>query len=448
MKRRMAIRVVAVFLGLIGGVARGAASDAHWPQWRGPAFTGAAPDANPPTVWAESTNVAWKIRVPGHGHSSPIVWGDRLFLTTAVETESAADPATVQAVEAATPDFHRRGARIPSRVLRFVVLGVDRADGRQVWSRTVCEELPHAATHGDGSWASGSPVTDGEFVYAYFGSQGLYALHADGRPAWEKRLGRLTIRANFGGDTSPALCGDLVILNQDHEGQSFIVALDKRTGEERWRATRDEVSSWATPLVVDHAGRRQVVTSATGLVRAYDAMTGNLLWQVPGMTVNVIPSPVSDADAVYLLSGFRGSAALAVRLSSAAGDLAATPAALAWSRKGNTPYVSSPLLYDGRLYYLNGNKGELSCTVAATGVPVYEARPLPELPLVYASPVGAGGHVYVLGRDGVAAVVRQGPEFALVASNRLDDRFTASPAVADDRLYLRGHQHLYCIAHP
>ena len=417
-----------------------------WPQWRGPLATGAAPGADPPVEWSESRNVRWKVRIPGRGNSSPVVWEDRVFLTTAIETDRTVDRKVVEAVEAETPEFHRSRARLPRNVLEFVVMALKRSDGSVLWQRTVCEAVPHSATHADGSWASGSPVTDGERVYAYFGSYGLYALDVDGRPQWERRFGTFKMKANFGEGTSPVLCGDTLVINQDHEGPSFIVGLDRKTGDTRWKADRDEASSWSTPLVLEHDGRRQVVTAATNRIRSYDAASGGLLWEATGMTGNVIPCPVADKGIVTCMSGFRGSSLMAIRLDAAEGDVTGKAEAIAWSSRDDAPYVPSPLLYDGLLYYLKTNKGALTCTEAATGRAHYEAQSLEGVNVVYSSPVGAGGRVYVTGKSGTTFVMRHGPRFEVLARNTLDDRFTASAALVGRELYLRGEENVYCLA--
>ena len=423
-----------------------AEASAHWPQWRGPLATGVAPDADPPLEWSEEKNVRWKAPIPGRGHSSPVVWNDRIFLTTAVETDRKVAEETVKAVEDATPGFHRKKAHMPKKVLRFVVMALRRDDGSVLWERTVCEEPPHEATHAEGSWASGSPITDGERLYVYFGSHGLYCLDVDGNPVWEKRFGRFTMKANFGEGTSPALCGDALILSQDHEGPSFIVALDKRTGEERWKKARDERTSWSTPLALEHDGRRQVITSATKRIRSYDAASGALLWEAGGMTGNVVPCPVVGDGIVFCMSGFRGNALVAIRLASAQGDVTGKPEAIVWECQKDIPYVPSPLLYDGLLYYLKRNGGVLTCVDAATGDVHYGRQRLEDVGVVYSSPVGAAGRVYVMGKNGLTFVVKHGPTLEVLARNKLDDSFTASAALAGRELYLRGYRSLYCIA--
>ena len=440
---------VVVFL-LMTAVASGqGAADkkqSDWPQWRGPFATGVAPDADPPVEWSENRNIRWKAAIPGRGLSSPIVWKDRIFLTTTIETAKEVDAEKVKTVESETPAFHRRRARLPRKVLQFVVMALKRSDGSVLWKRTVCESAPHSATHADGSWASGSPVTDGERVYAYFGSYGLYAFDMDGKLEWEKRLGLFKMKANFGEGASPVLCGDMLILSQDQEGPSFIVALDRKTGKEQWKLTRDEATSWATPLVVESEGRRQVIAAATKRIRGYDAASGKLLWESAGMTGNVVPSPVAGGGIVYCMSGFRGSALMAIRLAAAKGDVASKPEAIAWSKKKDTPYVPSPLLYKGLLYYGKSNAGALTCADAATGKVHYGSRRLEGVKTLYASPVGAAGRVYVTGKGGLTFVIQHGVEFKVLARNKLDDDFTASAAVVEGELLLRGEKRLYCIA--
>jgi len=218
------------------------------------------------------------------------------------------------------------------------------------------------------------------------------------------------------------------------------------TGEEKWKLARDERTSWATPLVIDFNGRRQVITAATQRIRSYDAASGKLLWEATGMTGNVVPSPVADKGIVYCMSGFRGSALMAIRLAAAKGDVTSKPEAIAWSARKDTPYVPSPLLYDGLLYYGKGNAGALTCADAATGKVHYGRQRLEGVKTLYSSPVGAAGRVYVTGRGGLTFVIKHGTEFKILARNKLDDRFTASAAVADGDLLLRGEKSLYCIA--
>lgn len=443
------VSLVASFVAFSVGAAEVTATSeqsSDWPQWRGPTATGeAATDANPPLTWGEGSNIRWKVAIPGRGRSTPIVWKDLVFITTAIETSTLADPEKVKAVMADTPEFMRKEARVPDKVLQFVVMALRRSDGSVLWQKTLHEQAPLAGTHADGSWASGSPITDGELLYVYFGSYGLYALTLDGEKKWSKDLGTFKTKANFGEGVSPVLCGELLIVNQDFEGASFIVALNKKSGEEKWRMKRDEDTSWATPLLIEQGGKRQLVVSATKRIRSYDPGNGALLWEVGGMTGNVVPCPVSDGKLVFCMSGFRGSALLAVNLAVASGDLATKPDAIAWSTKQNAPYVPSPVLSGGLLYYIKVNEGLLTCAEAATGNVQYASK-LVGVPVVFASSVAAGGRLYVPGKNGLTLVVKLGPKFELLASNQLDDGIIASPAVSGNELFIRGNKNLYCIS--
>jgi outer membrane protein assembly factor BamB len=403
----------------------------YWSQWRGPLATGVAPHADPPLRWSETDNIRWKVPIPGRGSASPVVWGDQVFVLTAIG-------------EGARGEGPRAGV-VPQGPVRFVVLSIDRQSGRVLWERTAREEVPHEGTHPDGTWASPSPVTDGEVVLAHFGSRGLYAYDLEGRLLWQKDFGDMKTRLGFGEGSSPALSGDVVVVNWDHEGDSFLAALDRRTGRELWRRDRDEVTSWSTPLVVEAGGSAQVVVSATGRVRGYDLGTGKELWEAGGMTVNSIPSPVYGNGMLYAMSGFRGNAARAIRLEGAKGDLTGTDAVV-WSYDRDTPYVPSPLLYGDSLYFLKTNSGILTSLDARTGEVRYGPERLPGVQGVYASPVGASDRVYVTGRDGRTVVLRHGPKLEVVAENVLDDGFDASASLVDGELFLRGRKSLYCLA--
>jgi outer membrane protein assembly factor BamB len=331
-------------------------------------------------------------------------------------------------------------------VHRYVVMALDRTTGKVVWERVAKEEAPHEGTHREyGTFASSSAITDGELVIASFESRGLYAYDVNGKLVWQKDLGDKAMRNQFGEGTTPALYGNTVVVVWDHQGDSFIVALDKRTGEERWRTPRDEIDSWATPLVVEHGGRPQVVTSGMKQVRSYDLETGKLIWYGDGLTMNPIPSPVAGNGIVYLTSGFRGNDLQAIRLADAKDNVTGTPAVV-WTLDRDTPYVPSPLLYEGVLYLLKSNNGILSAFDAATGKPHFELQRLEAAPNVFASPVAAAGRIYIPGQEGTTVVLKHGPRFEVLAANKLDDGFNASAALVGDAIYLRGHRYLYAIA--
>ena len=426
---RMAVLAGAVVLGSLT-VAAMAPGDAHWPNWRGPLATGVSPSAKPPTEWSESKNVRWKVELPGRGASTPVVWGDRVYVLTSAPVGA----------ELSASHTNARGP------MRFMVMALDRKTGKTVWERTAREEAPHEGTHQQfGTYASASAVTDGEVVIASFESRGIYAYDMNGKPLWSVDLGDKRMRNEFGEGSTPALHKERVFIVWDHQGESFIAALDRKTGKEVWRKNRQEIDSWATPLVVEHAGKAQVVTGAQNRVRSYDAETGEIVWEAAGLTANPIPSPVAADGMVYLMSGYRGNNLKAVRLADAKGEITGAPA-LVWSADRDTPYVPSPLLYDNVLYFLKGNTGVLSAFEAKTGKPLYQLQRIEGVPNVFASPVAADGKIFVLGQDGSAAVLKHGPAYEVIATNKLDDRFDASPALAGSELYLRGYRYLYCVA--
>ncbi|MEC7724204.1 MAG: PQQ-binding-like beta-propeller repeat protein, partial [Planctomycetota bacterium] len=391
--------------------------------------------------------------LPGLGNSTPVVWGDRIYLTTAVETDEvrAADEGAEQ--PRSSRRRGRRGGRggrgqnngAPKNVYDFRVIAVDRASGEVVWDKSVARAVPHEGGHKTGSQASNSPVTDGRFLYAHFGSRGVHCLTLDGEPVWSRTdLGRMRTRNQFGEGSSPALVDDTLIVNWDHEGDSFVVAIDARTGEDKWRKDRDEVTSWSTPVIAEVDGRKQAIISATGATRADDVANGDVIWSCKGMTVNSIPTPIVRDGVAYLMSGFRGAMLQAVRLAGAKGDVTDTDHVL-WRHERQTSYVPSALLLGEHVYFLRSNSGVLSCVDAATGEVRYEGQRLAGLRTVYASPLAADGRVYLVSRGGATKVIKAGGEYVELATNELDDAFDASPIVLGDRMYLRGHDHLYCL---
>ena len=422
--------VAALGVGLVLSAGATAQQGQGWPTWRGPQNTGVSPAAKPPVEWSESKNVRWKVEIPGRGSASPIVWQDRVYVLTAVP--AGADLASSHAAS--------KGKN------RYVVIALDRKTGKTAWERTAREEEPHEGTHNQfGTYASSSAVTDGEVLIASFESRGIYAYDLAGKKLWEVDLGDKRMRNEFGEGTTPALHKDKVVVVWDHQGESFIVALDKKTGKELWRTNRDEIDSWATPLVVEVNGGAQVITSGMKRVRSYDLETGKVVWEMAGLTMNPIPSPVYADGIVYLMSGFRGNSLKAVRVADAKGDITDSPAVV-WTFDRDTPYVPSPLLYGGLLYFLKGNTGVLSVFDAKTGKPHSQLQRIEATPNVFASPVGADGKVIILGQDGSAAVLKHGPTYEVIATNKLDDRFDASPALVDGEIYLRGYRYLYCVA--
>lgn len=420
------------------GSAKAGERSQNWPQWRGPLGTGVSPAGQPPAEWSENKNIRWKTAIPGRGHSTPIVWGNRVFVTAAIPYGEKLAPRYSGA-----PGAHDN---LPvTQRQKFVVIAVDRKTGKIVWQKEVHRELPKEGAHYTASLASASPVTDGKHVYAYFGSYGLYCLDFDGKLIWKRDLGQMQTKHGHGEGASPALHGDTLVVNWDHEGQSFVVALDKTNGKQRWRVERKEVTSWSTPIIVEHDGKAQLVVCGTDRVRGYDLATGKVVWECGGMSANIVATPVAADGIVFAGSSYEKRALLAIALKGAKGDITGSDHVV-WSRKRGTPYVPSPLLYDGALYFLTHYQGVMTRVNAKTGKDAPGAFRLGRIRNVYASPVGAAGRVYVVDLDGVAMVFTNADRPKLVAVNRLDDRFNASPAIAGNELFLRGEKYLYCIA--
>ncbi len=414
------------------------AGDTGWPQWRGSTGTGAALTADPPVSWSESENVRWKVPVPGRGHSTPVIWGDRIFLTTAEAFGPKLPPR-----RSGAPGAHDN---LPvTQRHRFVLLCLDRSDGKRLWRRELHAGLPHEGAHTTASLASASPLVDGQHVFAFFGSYGLYCLDLDGKLIWSKQLGRMHSKHGHGEGASPALFRQTLVVNWDHEGQSFVAAFDKATGQQRWRKERDEVTSWATPIVVDHDGRPQAVICGTDRVRSYDLATGEVIWQCGGMSANIVATPVAGEGMVFAGSSYEKRALLAIRLDGAEGDITATKQ-VAWQRFRGTPYVPSPLLYRGGLYFLTHYQGILTRVDAQTGNDAPGAFRLSGIGNVYASPVAAAGRVYITDQYGTTLVITAGAEPHALALNSLDDSFSASAALVGDEMFLRGARFLYCLA--
>jgi outer membrane protein assembly factor BamB len=466
----------------------------NWHQFRGPLSTGVAPHGSPPTEWAEGRNIKWKVEIPGRGSASPIVWGDRIYILTAVKTDRTAEApeseaaiirprirvAATQANDARTtypllaqrdgeqPGAGERprgrdgegrgrggfgrggfgrgrfGGQKPTNYHQFVVLCIDRNTGKTIWEKVAVDVVPHEGHHQTGSFASSSPLTDGNRLYANFGSRGLYCFDLDGNPQWQKDLGDMQIRFGFGEGSSPALYNGTLVVQWDHEGESFIAALDAKTGEEKWRKPRDEQSTWATPLIVEAAGKTQVITSGSNRIRSYDLADGEVIWECGGLGSNPIATPVVFEGLAIAMSGHQDPAGVAIPLD-AQGDVTDSDK-IAWQIEEVTPYVSSPVLYDGTLYFTKNRNAILTSVNAKTGELVLDGRRLPEMDSIYASPVGADGRIYWCSREGTIVVTKHGPEFEVLATNTFDEPIDASPAIVGKDLIIRGEKNLYCIS--
>lgn len=414
----------------------------NWHHWRGPHNNGTAVNANPPTTWSEDKNVKWKVAIPGLGHATPIVWEDKIFIQTAIESA----PPKPQPEPA--PEDNQRRRRNRNRNLstyKFEILCLDRSNGDVLWQKTLRETVPHEGMHNDSSFASNSPVTDGEFIYAYFGSRGLYCLDMMGNIKWEKDIGKMRKAGTFGEGSCPIVHGNTIVILQDHEDQSFITALDKRTGDEIWKILRDERTTWTSPIIVEHNGVSQIIVPATNRTRSYDLANGEVIWECSGMTRNVIPSPLYKDGHVYIISGFRGASLQAINLDLAKGDITGTEAVV-WEYNRDTPYVPSPMLSGDIIYFLKGNNGILTAIDRNTGEVHYGPERVNGISGVYSSIAGAGDRVYIASRNGAVAVLKHGPTLEIIAKNELDDSFNASPVIVGSEIFLRGKENLYCIA--
>ncbi|MGZ0173024.1 MAG: outer membrane protein assembly factor BamB family protein [Planctomycetales bacterium] len=410
----------------------------NWPQWRGPLATGVAPRGDPPIEWSEDKNVRWKVELPGRGHSTPIIWGNRIFLTAAVPFGPKLEPR-----KSGRPGAHDNLA--VSQRHRFVALAIDRQTGKTLWQKMLKEALPVEGAHYTASLASASPVADSEHVFAFFGSHGLFCLDHAGVVVWQKDLGRMHTKHGHGEGASPALHGSTLVVNWDHEDDSFIVAFDKATGKERWRKQREEVTSWATPIVVERAGKAQVIVCGTSRVRGYDLSDGSVLWECGGLSANIVATPVSSDGIVIAGSSYEKRGMLAIRLDGAKGNITDSDQVI-WSRRRGTPYVPSPLLYDNALYFHAHYQSVLTRLNAKTGEENPGQFRLPGIGNVYASAVGAAGRVYVTDIEGTTLVFSNEDKLRILARNVLEDRFNASAAIVGNAIFLRGEKFLYCMS--
>ncbi len=419
-----------------------AAAQEGWPRFRGPGALGVAEESGLPETWSTTENVAWVRDIEGFGWSSPIVWGDTVFLTTVVSTGE---------VEAPLGGLYLGGERgVPSDEHRWLVYAIDAATGATRWEREVHRGIPPTSHHLKNTYASETPVTDGEHVYAYFGNVGLFCLTLDGRLLWSRQFDPVATRAGWGTAASPVLHGDRIYIVNDNDEQSYLVALSKETGAELWRVNRDEGTNWSTPYVWEHAEGAEIVTTGTDRVRSYD-LAGNPLWELTGMSSIVAPTPFSRFGLLYLSSGYIGDRqrpVYAIR-PGARGDLTASeggplPAGVAWFQPRSGSYNTSPIVY-GDYYYTLLDRGYFTCHDARTGEEVYGRRRITVGAAFTASPWAYAGKIFALSEDGDTFVIKAGPEFEILATNPLDEFTMATPAIAHRSLFIRTATRLYRI---
>jgi outer membrane protein assembly factor BamB len=416
---------------------------ANWSQWRGPEGTGVSPETNLPAEWSSDKNIKWKTPIAGRGHSSPIVWGNRIFLTTDVEGEVVPGAKAVEHKMNNQPFKHPDSVGADRRHT-FKVLCLDRGTGKVLWERTAYEGTVHDDRHRKGSYAAPTPATDGSYVHAYFGTEGLYCYDFDGKLIWKSSPGEIAT-VGMGPGASPVLFENAVILqcDEDNGEKSFVMALDKRTGKTVWKTPRKVQASWATPLVVRTPQRAELITSGNEWIISYDPKTGKELWQAKGHESNAIPSPVSGHGMVFVSAGFPVKRTFAIKLGGA-GDLTGTPN-IAWKYEKGSAYVPSPILY-GDYLYLTTDRGILTCLDAKTGEVKYEGGRIPIPATFTASPVAFDGKLLLTSEDGDTFVIKAGPKHEVIATNSVGEPVYASPAISDGMIFIRGEKNLYGIS--
>lgn len=438
---RLLVPAIVLVASLSAATARLAA--ANWPGWRGPSGQGISEETGLPDEWAPDRNVAWRTPIPGRGHSSPIVWGDRVFLTTAIEGEVIPGAQAPVHYEAPGKPFLHPDSVGADRKHTLKVMALDLATGKVLWERVAYEGRVFDNRHKASSYASPTPVTDGTLVYAYFGSEGLYAYDFSGKLAWKADVGDIAT-LGMGTSTSPVLYDNLIILQCDENigEKSFIVALDKRTGREVWKTPRKVQVSWATPVLIEAAGRTELVVSGTELIVAYDPATGKELWRTKGVESNSIHTPLVGHGLVIVTAGYPTKRVIAIR-PGGSGDITRTDR-IAWTYDKGTAYVPSPILYGDYLYLLT-DSGIITCLDAKTGAVKYEGGRPPTPARVMSSPVAWGGHLYLTSVDGDTFVIKAGPVHEVVRTNTVDEPVYASLAPAQGRVLIRAQGHLYCV---
>ena len=417
-----------------------ASAGANWPQWRGPSGQGVSTEKNLPREWSATKNIKWKTPIAGRGHSSPIVWGNKIFVTTAIEGPVVPGAKAVKHMDGDKEFLHPDSVGA-DRKQTLKVICLNRETGKILWEQTAFEGTPYDNRHRKSSFASSTPATDGKYVYAFFGTEGLYAYEMSGKLAWKADLGKLGT-VGMGTGTSPILYENLVVLQCDEENgeASFIVALDKKTGKEVWRTPRKVQVSWSTPLLVRTAKRDELITSGSEAVIAYDPATGRELWRHKGVESNAIPSPVANNEMVFISAGSPAKIAMAITLGGT-GDLVD---AVVWKYAKGTAYVPSPILY-GDYLYLTTDRGILTCLDARTGEVKYEGGRVPIPATFTASPIAFEGKILLTSEDGDTFMVKAGPKHEILATNSVGEPVYASPAVADGKIFIRGERNLFAI---
>ena len=438
---RLFAPITCVLFGLLFTMATVSAGQ-HWPSFRGQDASGVAETASPPVSWDVSggRNVAWMTPIPGFGHSSPIVWGDRVFLTSAVALQPVAGPGQGETAPPVNSEEYRALETRTPHSWRLYCL--DRRTGRILWERTAYEGVPRVKRHAKASQASATPATDGTRVVTMMGSEGLYAYDMEGRLLWKEDFGRLDVgyvddpTDEWGPASSPVIHDGLVIVQNDRHENSYVAAFDVATGEERWRVGRDEMPAWSTPVV--HEGERStIVTNSPRFIRGHDPATGKEVWRIPDGTQVKVVTPVVAGDLVIVTGGYPTGGRPIFAIRAATGEIA-------WQLDRGSSYTPTPVVYQGILYVCVDN-GVLSAYEVGTGKRLYQQRIATDAGGFSASPVAAGGRLYFPSEDGVVFVVRAGREFQLLARNDMREMCLATPALSGDLLLVRTRTHLYAL---
>ncbi len=415
----------------------------NWPQWRGPGGQGISRERRLPPVWTPQQHITWKAEVPGRGHSAPVVWNDRVFITTAIEGEPAPGAKAVEHVDSGKPFLHPDSVGA-DRAHTYKVLAYDGRTGQLLWEQTAWQGVPFDNRHRKSSFASPSVATDGTLVFAYFGSEGVFAYDVNGKPAWQTSIGKVKT-LGLGAASSPVVHGGLVILQcDDDDGKdSAIVALDAKSGREKWRMKRPVQVSWSTPVLVSSRARTELVTNGAEWIIAYDPATGKELWRTKGVESNAIHTPVVGDGVVIVTAGFPAKKTIAIK-PGGSGDVTGT-ANILWTYEKGTAYVVSPILYEGLLYLVN-DRGVITALDATTGDVKYEGGRVPIPASFMGSPIAADGKILMTSEDGDTFVIRAGPKHEVITTNSVGEPVYTTPAISNGRIYIRGERHLFGIS--
>ena len=418
-----------------------------WPQFRGTNAAGTSDNPRLPLEWGPDHNVAWSIDVPGSGWSSPIVWEDRIYLTTAVPDKPEEPPKT---------GLYFGGERKEAPAIKYDwrVLCLSLKDGSTIWSKSVKVGEPTKGKHIKNTYASETPATDGRRVYAYFAQAGVFAFTMDGEPVWKQDIGDYKTKLEWGSGSSPITDGAQVYIQCDNDDKSFLIALDAESGRENWRTPREEQTNWSTPFLWQAGGRTELVTAGKNKARSYDPATGKELWELGGMSSIVVTTPIANDKYCFVSSGYvmdsKNRPIFAIKPGSK-GDLSLpekeeSSGSVAWLQRLGGAYMPTPIVYEDCIYVLY-DRGLFGSFDANTGKVAYAKKRLPSGGNYTASPWAYRGHIFCLAEDGQTHVVKAGPEFKVVAVNpALDEKlFMATPAIAGDSLLIRGSSKLYCI---